>query len=1351
MNKKVIKYFSFLIVALFSCVLFSNINAATLSKGNPVQLGYDVATPENGTTINKNTGIVIYYPAKIGGKQAYCLDYLAALPEDGANLTIARKLTDIEKGVLLNGYPYNLQGVSGDIAMSATQVALWSVTSGARLSSLDRIKQQDQYIRQDAKKTTDTEWADIKATANKILAAAKKFDKTKYVNSWDISIKVDTSKVKSVAKGGYLLVGPYKATHALKGTKEKASMNISTNDKGKVLVVSSNGTALNTVAYGQEFYLKLNYNTYTNKNISFTLKIPGIQTYMFAAYEQKGTERQKFGMAVVDTNTAEKTVKYTWSLKGSITIIKQDDHKNLPVEGAKFGVYDKNKKIIKEVKTDKTGTVTVTGLEYGTYYIKEIEAPSDYLITQSDFIEIKVESSNESKTVKNHLIRGRVTLQKVVEYTGFFKREENVGEGDAEFTIYNAITKEKVATMKTDKNGMATSEYLEKGNYYLRETAVNTSYMKKNNDILMNFSITKDNDMKTINLGKATNPGLDGSFEVFKYILENEKKVPLKGVKFQLYILKDSSKGTVDSNLQKVCELTTNAAGKANAANLKNGKYAYKEVSVPTGVKIDSKIKTFEITSKNRSVKVEVKNDYSKGVLNIEKVEKGTGKPLEGIVFTVFASNKKDVVTTLKTDKNGKASTTLKYGTYYVKETSGPANVVLSSKNSKIVLKEDPNNSNKEVTVLYKVENETIDLGIKILKLEEPVDYDFIIQQVSETLIDKDGKILSTKPKKVSLSGHKKPDPEPLKGVKFGLYTDEECKHKVAEATTNSSGYAIFDHLEEKTYYYKELSTLEGYISTGNEKPTAVTLNYKTNPVYTTTITNRPILGTIKIVKVDEEGKALEGAQFQVEDKNGEIVDVITTDKDGIALSCKLKKGTYTLRETEVPSGYKLLQNSFKVSINKDKEVVEKKITNYYDKGKVIINKVDSETKEPITDAVFEVYRIEDNGKEKLVDTISKFSNKGVGTSKELKNGKYYVIEKVAPKGAILDKTKHEFEITDKEKEINLTIENKFKKAQIKLIKRDDGGNIVAGAKFDILDSNKNVLESLTVDENGEAISKKYRVGTYYVRETYTPDLYIPLSKDITVELTDDGQIAEISKEIINERIKGGIKITKKDDAGTPIAGVKFDIYKEGGLIPTTTIVTDEQGIAITNQLYKGKYYFVEKEVPDNIYITTDKVAFEVEEKGQMVTKEVVNNRVTGGLKILKTNSENGTAIQGVVFEILDSDKNVIGSISTDLDGVATTDNLVDKDGKKIILYVGTYYYREVSAPTRFHFDTTEHEFIVAKGKEVADVKIENTPFKLPQTGGFISTDGIIIIIVSVVSILGYVIINIIVNKKRFS
>ena len=1337
MNKKVIKYFSFLIVALFSCILFSNINAAKLSKGKAVQLGYTEGFRETGKTFGYNTGISIYYPSTIGGVQAYCLDYLAALPEDEADLTGARNLEDLEKGVLVNGYPHKSHGHSDFIEMSATQLALWSVVKGTKLPSIDGIIQPGEFVREDARGITPEQLIEIKNLAKDIVDEAESFKSSNYVNSSDISISVDTSKVKSVAKNGYLLIGPYKATHALKGTKANAVMNVTTSDKGKVLVVSSDGKVLKTVEKGQEFYLKLNYQTYTNKTIRFALSIPDIKNYYFSSYEQKGTGRQKFGLVKIETNTAKKIVSYTWSLKGSITIIKQDDYKNLPVEGAKFGVYDKNKKLIKEVKTDKTGTVTVPGLEYGTYYIKEIEAPSNYLITQSDFIEIKLDS-NESKTVKNHLIRGRVTLQKVVEYTGFFKREETVGAGDAEFTIYDAITKKAVATMKTDKNGKATSEYLEKGNYYLKETAVNTSYMKKNNDILISFSITKDNDMKTINLGKVPNPGLDGSFEIFKYILENEKKVPLKGVKFQLYILKDSSKGTVDSNLQKVCELTTNAAGKANAANLKDGKYAYKEISVPTGVKIDSKIKTFEITSKNRSVKVEVKNDYSKGVLNIEKVEKGTGEPLEGIVFTVFASNKKDVVTTLKTDKNGKASTTLKYGTYYVKETSGPANVVLSSKNSKIVLKEDPNNPDKEVTVLYKVENETIDLGIKILKLEEPESLRKIVNGRVEKYLYKRylGSI---------------PTPVPLKGVKFGLYTDEACKNKVAEATTGSDGYAIFDHLEEKTYYYKELSTLDGYISTGNEKPTAVKLDYKTNRVYTTTITNKPILGTIKIVKVDEEGKALEGVKFYVEDKNGEVVDVITTDKDGIAVTCKLKKGTYTVREVEVPSGYKLLQNSFKASINKDNEVVEKKITNYYDKGKVIINKIDSETKEPITDAVFEVYRIEDNGKEKLVDTISKFSNKGVGTSKELKNGKYYVIEKVAPKGAILDKTKHEFEITDKEKEINLTIENKFKKAQIKLIKRDDGGNIVAGAKFDILDSNKNVLESLTIDENGEAISKKYRIGTYYVRETYTPDLYIPLSKDITVELTDDGQIVEISKEIINERIKGGIKITKKDDAGTPIAGVKFDIYKEGGLIPTTTIVTDEQGIAITNQLYKGKYYFVEKEVPDNIYITTDKVAFEVEEKGQMVTKEVVNNRVTGGLKILKTNSENGTAIQGVVFEILDSDKNVIGNISTDLDGVATTDNLVDKDGKKIILYVGTYYYREVSAPTRFHFDTTEHEFTVAKGKEVTDIKVENTPFKLPQTGGFISTDGIIIIIVSVVSILGYVIINIIVNKKRFS
>ena len=60
------------------------------------------------------------------------------------------------------------------------------------------------------------------------------------------------------------------------------------------------------------------------------------------------------------------------------------------------------------------------------------------------------------------------------------------------------------------------------------------------------------------------------------------------------------------------------------------------------------------------------------------------------------------------------------------------------------------------------------------------------------------------------------------------------------------------------------------------------------------------------------------------------------------------------------------------------------------------------------------------------------------------------------------------------------------------------------------------------------------------------------------------------------------------------------------------------------------------------------------------------------------------------------------------------------------------------------------HEFKIVKGAENVNINVENTPFKLPQTGGFLSTDAIIVLIVSVVSIAGYVIGNILINRRRF-
>ena len=282
------------------------------------------------------------------------------------------------------------------------------------------------------------------------------------------------------------------------------------------------------------------------------------------------------------------------------------------------------------------------------------------------------------------------------------------------------------------------------------------------------------------------------------------------------------------------------------------------------------------------------------------------------------------------------------------------------------------------------------------------------------------------------------------------------------------------------------------------------------------------------------------------------------------------------------------------------------------------------------------------------------------------------------------------------------------------------------------------------------AISQRHEVGTYYIKETYTPELYVPIVDLIKVDIKDDGQIVTLQKEIINKRIIGGIKIIKKDDGSTPISGVEFSVYKEGSSIAIRKLTTNEQGIAMTTDLELGKYYFVETKVPDHLYINTEKVSFEITKQGELITKEVINERVKGKLIINKTNSENGTGIEGVVFEIYDANQTKIGSIVTDLEGIATTESLKDKDGNQIVLYTGKYYYAEVAAPDRFYFDTDMHEFNIVKGAENVTLNIENIPFKIPQTGGVIGTDALIVVIVSIVSIAGYVVGNILINKRHF-
>ena len=68
---------------------------------------------------------------------------------------------------------------------------------------------------------------------------------------------------------------------------------------------------------------------------------------------------------------------------------------------------------------------------------------------------------------------------------------------------------------------------------------------------------------------------------------------------------------------------------------------------------------------------------------------------------------------------------------------------------------------------------------------------------------------------------------------------------------------------------------------------------------------NKIIQGSIEIKKVDENGNLLKGAEFTLYDKDGKEISKSISDENGIASFYAVDYGTYLLKETKAPDGYK--------------------------------------------------------------------------------------------------------------------------------------------------------------------------------------------------------------------------------------------------------------------------------------------------------------------------------------------------------------------------------------------------------------------------------------------------------------
>ncbi|WP_460411696.1 MSCRAMM family protein, partial [Paraclostridium bifermentans] len=363
---------------------------------------------------------------------------------------------------------------------------------------------------------------------------------------------------------------------------------------------------------------------------------------------------------------------------GKIEITKvdsKDAKKFLP--GTEFTIFDKNGKEVSKAVTDKDGKVVFDNLVYGEYTYQETKAPEGYVIDNTKHA-FKIETDKQvvSQTVTNGKIKGKIEITKTD------SKDSKKVLTNTEFTIFDSNKKE-IAKAMTNKEGKVEFDNLVYGNYYYQETKAPEGYTIDNK--MYPFEIKDNNQLisKTVSDDKII-----GKIEITKTDSKDSKKV-LANTEFTIF----------DSNKKEIAKAMTNKEGKVEFDNLGYGNYYYQETKAPEGYTIDNKMYSFEIKDNNQVISRTVSDDKIKGKIEITKTDsKDSKKVLANTEFTIFDSNKKEVLKGV-TNKEGRiVFDNLEYGNYYYQETKAPEGYKIDDKLYLFEIKEQNQVISKIVT-----------------------------------------------------------------------------------------------------------------------------------------------------------------------------------------------------------------------------------------------------------------------------------------------------------------------------------------------------------------------------------------------------------------------------------------------------------------------------------------------------------------------------------------------------------------------------------------------------------------------------------------------------------------------------
>lgn len=171
-----------------------------------------------------------------------------------------------------------------------------------------------------------------------------------------------------------------------------------------------------------------------------------------------------------------------------------------------------------------------------------------------------------------------------------------------------------------------------------------------------------------------------------------------------------------------------------------------------------------------------------------------------------------------------------------------------------------------------------------------------------------------------------------LSGGEFTLTGEAYDNTDVSMTASSVNGKVTFSNLPIGTYTIRETRAPAGYVV--SDKVLTVTVEYADvsrlgvkSTVSANQIVDQPVLwehfGSIRLMKTNENGKPLAGAEFGLYNADGALVKSAVSLKDGTVLFEKVQFGKYTIREIKAPKGYMVSADVKTVTIDEDDVIIE--------------------------------------------------------------------------------------------------------------------------------------------------------------------------------------------------------------------------------------------------------------------------------------------------------------------------------------------------------------------------------------------------------------------------------------------